>query len=125
MLDKYRPHVKIELDNGVYVFDDYSSTGKTWLSNTLKELSTYGEPVNSYSYRDYVNGVDITDVLNKKYKVVMLDRYNLYNGYAKDMIKSLADSMVILLDCKGNIDSLVDVRDCDIDISENSIEVTE
>lgn len=42
---EYKPEISIALDNGIYVFDSESATGKTWLCKHLKKLKAYGEPV--------------------------------------------------------------------------------
>lgn len=72
---KYRPFIKVYLEeNGIYVLDGYSATGKTYLCNVLKEKCRFGEPVIGYSYEDYQLGINIEDMLVPgKFKLILID----------------------------------------------------
>lgn len=124
-LTKYNPKVIVNLENGLYLFDNKSSTGKTRLFKCLRDNQKYGESVASYSYDDYLLGVPIEKVLvPNKYKVIMLDRYDMYNGTGKDLILSCSSNTIILLDCKKGLNFGVDYEICYLDMMDKSIEVT-
>ena len=56
---KYSVKINVNLDNGVYVFDNESATGKSRLYSLVKKYSAYGEPVAGYTFEDYMNyGID-------------------------------------------------------------------
>lgn len=125
-LIKYLPHIKVELENGVYVFDGDSSTGKTYLCNLLKEKCCYGEPVTGYSYDDYLLNVDIgTRLIPNKYKVIMLDRYDMFHGVGEDLIKACAKNAVVLIDSKTPLNFKVDYDSCGIELTKDLIRVVE
>ena len=87
ILNKYMPEIRIDLSEGLYVFDSQSATGKTRLRKELRKLQQYGESVASYSYEDYQLGMSIDSVLKpSRYKVILLDRYDLYNGEGAERI---------------------------------------
>lgn len=60
----YKPAISINLDNGVYLFDNQSATGKTRLCRLLKSCQSYNEPVAAYTYSDFTVGFEISKVLN-------------------------------------------------------------
>ena len=123
-LDKYSVKIAINLENGIYVFDNESATGKTRLCKLLKEYQAYGEAVASYTYNDKLLGHPISEVLNpSKFKVVILDRYDLYEGDGKELINECAKSMVILVDCKDKFTVTNDEEWCYICMECNKIEV--
>ena len=67
--------ITINLDNGLYIMDLYSASGKTRLTNLIKLLEAYGEPVVGYTYNDYLeNKYDFREYLDRKNpKVIILD----------------------------------------------------
>ena len=62
-LNKYNVTINIELEPGIYVFDNQSATGKTRLAKLLSDYQAYGEPVIAYTYNDKLRGISITDFL--------------------------------------------------------------
>ena len=52
-LDKYRVKIKVNLDYGVYEFEHYSNTGKSYLCFLCKQYHNYGESIDGYDYYDY------------------------------------------------------------------------
>ena len=116
--------IKINLPNGVYDFRAKSATGKTRLAKLLKDYAADGEPVMSYSYNDKVNGVPFDSVVHPgKQKLLVLDRYDLYNGEFKEQIEEFAKTGVVLIDIKGP--TSIDSELCYIEMTEDCIEVTE
>jgi hypothetical protein len=87
-------------DKGVYTFQEDSATGKTWLCETLKKYRGFGDLVDGYSYSDYIRGYRIKDLIGKGLKLVVLDRYDMYNGEMTDEIVELSKECLVLIDCK-------------------------
>ena len=125
-LDKYNVAINIDLEPGVYVFDNQSATGKTRLAKLLSEYQAYGEPVVSYTYNDKLRGISLMDFLkDNNYKVILLDRYDLYNGdYAETIIKYSKDA-VVLIDCKSELKNIDNDDWCDIVMTQDRIEVVQ
>ena len=125
-LDKYNVAINIQLEPGIYVFDNQSATGKTRLAKLLSEYQAYGEPIVSYTYNDKLRGISLFDfVKDKRYKLIMLDRYDLYNGdYAETIIK-LSEDTIILIDCKSEIKNIKDDDWCTIIMTQDKIEVVQ
>ncbi len=125
-LNSYLPEIVIKLSNGIYLFDNKSATGKTRLCKELRKNQKYGENVASYSFDDYLLNVGIDNVLiPNKYKLVMLDRYDMYNGIGKELISFCKDNMVILIDCKRGLNFGIDYKFCTIEMTDKLIEVVE
>ena len=125
-INKYGTIIDVNLDNGIYIFDNASATGKTRLCKALRECQKYGEPVASYTYDDKLLDIPIGKVLvPNKYKVIMLDRYDMYEGYGAELIKECADNSVILIDCKGEFSVSNEDDWCMIEMTEDRIEVVQ
>lgn len=123
-LSKYNTKIKIDLENGLYLFENQSATGKSRLCSVLKEYCAYGEPTFGYTYSDLLMGIDISFALNsERFKVIMLDRYDMYHGLGADLILQCKLNSIVLVDCKG-IFSITNEYDwCYIDMDAHSIEV--
>lgn len=112
-------------ENGIYIFDCYC-IGKTRLFKCLRQVEPYYESISTYTYNDKLLGRRIEDTLvPNKYKIIMLDRYDMYNGDGADLINKCAESSIILIDCKGSFEVSADDRWCTIEMGAYSIEVTE
>lgn len=120
----YNPSITINLDNGIYIFNNESATGKTRLCKRLKDLKAYGEPVDSFTYNDLLRGIRLDSVLTPVNKVILLDRYDLYKTEGYDLINKCADNSIILIDCKTPFMGSLDIEDCFIEMGEDSIVVT-
>ena len=55
-------------------------------------------------------------------QVVMFDRYDLYAGKFTEVIQALANTCIVLVDCKG-LSGLGAVSRCNISFSKTEIEV--
>jgi len=122
--NKYNEEINIELENGIYVFDEKSATGKTRLCKDLKELRKLGEPVVGYTYGDDKLGIDLAAVVRKiSPKVLMLDRYDMYNGSFNDKIVEWSINTIVLIDCKGDLKLEAYVDWCTIEMGPRKIEV--
>lgn len=122
----YRVEIEIDLENGVYVFDDKSATGKTRLAKELRNLNAFGEDVMSYTFNDIALGRDLkSELLKRPYKVIILDRYDMYNGLGAAEIDSLSDKSIILIDCKSMNGPKIETEYgyCDIEMTADKIEV--
>ena len=126
-LNKYNTKVNIDLKSGSYIFSADSSTGKTRLYKLLKDMQKWGEPVISYSYGDYQYGVDLNSLVdrNQHAKIVMIDRYDMFNGVYNDTIASLAKDKIVMVDCKNNVRFTDDDKICFIEMDKYSIVVEE
>lgn len=121
---KYGVTIRIDLPNGVYEFNEDSATGKTRLCKELKELQRLGESVIGYTYGDDRLGINLIEVFNKiRPKVLVLDRYNMYNGtFNNEIVKWSADT-IILVDCKGDLQIDCKADWCTIEMTADKIEV--
>lgn len=125
VIDKYNPIINIELENGIYEFCSESGTGKTRLCRILKELQKLGEPVIGYTYGDDILGIDLKDLVSKvNPKVILLDRYHMYNGTFSKEIIEWSKNTIILIDCKSILDINYDTDLCIIEMLSNRINVT-
>ncbi len=99
--DRYNIKIKMYMDNGVYRLPRESAIGKTYLVSILKFLKGGGEPVMSLTHNDVCNGEELSYFIKyKDYKVVMLDRYDMYSGRFEDEIFELGKTAIVLLDAK-------------------------
>lgn len=124
-IEDYKVQILVDLEPNVYMFQRLSATGKSRLCKCLKKLCSYGEPVNAYTYEDKLLGIPIESVLvPNKYKVILLDRYDMYIGDGKDLINECRKNSVILIDCKSEFYFADDDEMCSISMSADRIEVT-
>lgn len=124
VLDSVRVKIKVALQSGVYYFEEMSSTGKTRLYKLLREYAIASFPVMGYSYSDYKLGIDFRTLVKPGVqKLLMVDRYDLYNGMFLEEIKEFAETGIALVDCKG--DTALQCSPCFIEMSKDRIEVTE
>lgn len=99
-LKDFRSEVEINLPKGIYIFYD-DSFGKTFLCNQLKELNYLGEPVDGFTYEEFVKGRKLHSVLSTRNKIAMLDRFDMYNTKEnRDLIDEMSKYMTILIDMK-------------------------
>ena len=105
-LNDYNVKLTIRLDNGAYIFDSDSSTGKTRLYYLLRDFMAYGENVYAVSYDDILRKEDVQFMINQyKPKLILFDRFDIYiDDKDLKLIKNLADTSIILVDYKGSLD---------------------
>ena len=65
-------------------------------------------PVDGFTYYDFRNGRHIPEHL----QVLLLDRFDMYNGELLDEIESIRDATIILLDLKCIDCNIPDVYSC-------------
>lgn len=122
-IEKYDVKLTISLENGLYILDIESGSGKTRLKKLLDEFNGYGEAVSSYTYKDYLNKEPIEKAVDaSKYRAVVVDRYDIYFPYGLDVMEKAASNMIILVDCKKGL-SVSGVKLALIDMEADSMEV--
>ena len=101
-IDKQMSSRRIHIDlisNGLYVLDNESATGKTYLAKLLSALDV----AFSITYNEVQSILDanIEEAFSGKYKIVMFDRFDLYcTQELYDKCVKYSEDMVILLDLK-------------------------
>lgn len=125
MYEKYGNYtnVRIDLAPGIYIFDNKSATGKSYLLKTLKALSLSGEPVDGYTYSDYIRGQSLADYIGNRnnLRYLMIDRYDMYiNEFIED-IERISDKCTVMIDCKGP--TALEYEQCHISLGDRSLEV--
>lgn len=100
-LDKYQVKVHVNLPNGLYRFTSTSAKGKSYLAYWLLKYRSYGEPVGAYTYTDFQKGVDLV-AYAKGCKLFVVDRYDMYYGYALKEIQELSKECIVLIDLKAS-----------------------
>lgn len=92
----------------------------------VKGITKTGESVIGYTYNDDKLGIDLVSQYNKTNpKVVLLDRYDMYNGMFREQIADWAKYSIILIDCKDDLNVDYDADWCYIEMSPAGIEVTQ
>lgn len=97
---KYRINITVDLQPGVYVFQNESGVGKSYLAKWLNRLYFHNEGVNSISGSVASKIETLNGVVPLNCKLFMLDDYDLYNGKFEAEIDNLRKSAIILVDCK-------------------------
>jgi tRNA A37 threonylcarbamoyladenosine biosynthesis protein TsaE len=111
LLDKLGTVISIEADNGIYIFDNMSGTGKTRLCNVLKDYMLIDDSIVAITYNDVkVFKSAVLDIIKpSKQKLLMLDRYDLYRPFAEDKIKEFGKTGIVLIDSKLEIGYFDDI----------------
>lgn len=123
-LDEFDVKVHVNLDNGLYRFENQSSTGKTWLCKTLKQYRTAGAQVAGYTYADKVAGLPVRSIFYKDTKLVVVDRCTLYSEEVTEELLKHCKDTIILVDIKDLSQELAQLCDvCFIEIYPNKIVV--
>ena len=105
-LDKYRVKIKVNLDNGVYEFEHYSNTGKSYLCSLCKQYYIYGESVDGYDYYDYKKKMEIPRGLN----LLVVDRYDMFSEF-DDVLKEIGrESIVLVTSMEGRFEDTCQIE---------------
>lgn len=120
-----RVDINIELNNGIYIFDNQAATGKTRLCSLIKEHTRYSDNAvaSAYTYNDKLDGYDISKVFKDEYKLIVLDRYDMYYGDGIEYIKKFRNKAIILIDCKQEFNLCEYDEICFIEMTHDSIKV--
>lgn len=116
-IEKYRMKIRAQLPNGLYRFTRQSATGKTYLTKVLNTYRCYGEPVGTYTYWDFQEGVSL-EARAQGCKLFVVDRYDMYYGYALEEIRALGERCIVLVDVKTP-KKLADTRVCGLILFED------
>lgn len=99
--------VRIDLVPGLYNFHPASATGKTLL---LKMVRSVGERDKiAVTYHDILMGIDLNKMIAVKPKLLILDRFDLYDGLS-DVLEKLKN-----IDCIAMVDYKTERNFCDFD----------
>lgn len=123
ILIESNPKIQINVENGVYRFDNKSGTGKSYICKILSAITTRKDflCLDASNY-DLVHS--LKDVhKNRSLKVIILDRYDLYINEFKEQIEDLRDEVIILIDCKHPNKLAFETGYCGIDFTEDKLEV--
>lgn len=114
--------VKIDLNPGLYVFDSNAATGKTLLSKMIKSVGD--EKKLAVTYHDILMGLDLERVIEKQPELLVLDRFDLYDGHIEVLEKLKKMDCVTLVDYKTQR-NFCDFDDtCFIALTEECLEVS-
>ncbi len=114
--------VCIYLEPGLYHLHPDSATGKTLLLKMVKSLGEKDKA--AITYHDLMLGVDLAKVIAQKPKLLILDRFDLYDENAP-LLESLKTA-----DCITLVDYKTERRFCDFDdtcfvtLGKNQLEVS-
>lgn len=100
-----------------------SATGKTRLYHLLREYRAAKLPVAGYSYSEYMDGLRISQYLNTGLKLIIIDRYDMYNGEMASDIIELSKESIVLIDCKTTLDIIADIEYKDIEMGSDYIHI--
>ncbi len=114
--------VTIDLAPGLYNFHPSSATGKTLL---LKMVKSIGEKDKlAVTYHDLVMGVSLNKVIARKPRLLILDRFDLYDKNAEKLEKLKEADCITLVDYKTER-NFCDFDDtCFVTLGKNRLEVS-
>lgn len=90
--------VSIDLEPGLYDIYSASATGKTLLLKMIKSIGD--EKKLAVTYHDILMGLDLERVIEKQPELLMLDRFDLYDGHIEALEKLKKMDCVTLVDYK-------------------------
>lgn len=95
--------IQIDIRNGMYRFDKFSGTGKTYLYKAAEQLYMLDGTLIGYGYSDFRKGIQIQNLYKPNItKCIVLDRYDHYKSEDIDrFLCSISDKCVVLIDIKG------------------------
>ena len=100
------PKIVIDLENGLYQFAPVSGSGKSYMVSIIKRLASAGLEIGAYSYRDYVSGMKLEQVLTPGCRVAIIDEYGLYEGCGRETIRAFLDHGIVIIDHKNGLGCL-------------------
>lgn len=110
------PRVTLDIQPGAYVLGETSGEGKSYLTEILDKARRAGfNKIISITKSDIDLGFKVQSLIGTEFDVLMLDRYDLYEGAEiADIIKTHPNSY-ILVDCKHGFGAWQVDRDFFID----------
>lgn len=119
--------IKIDLEPGLYAFEDISATGKTYLMslfNVLNERELLSSCNITYK-RNISSESIICEITKQTYDIIFFDRLDLYvTNQLCDAIGNLPKETIVLMDIKDlNLLHKIGVDIAEIELKEDIIEV--
>ncbi len=114
--------VSINLEPGLYNFHSDSATGKTLLVKMVKSIGE--KDMVAITYHDIIMGIDLNKIISGNPKLLILDRFDLYDEESVKL-EALRDA-----DCVTIVDYKTERRFCDFDdtcfvtLDRNQLEVS-
>jgi hypothetical protein len=119
--------VKINLDSGIYAFEDTAANGKTYLMSLIKTLNELEllKACNITYKKDLSIENVIEEISQSKYDIIFFDRMDLY--VTKELcvaIENVPKETIVLMDIKDlNLLYRIGANIAFINLKENIIEV--
>lgn len=93
--------IDVHLNNGAYLLDNVSGTGKSYLYYLLRTCMTSGCMVWALTYDDIIQDGGVENVnIPDDMELYLFDRYGAYYGEFDNKIKELSEHSIVLVDCK-------------------------
>lgn len=114
--------VSINLEPGLYSFHPDSATGKTLLVKMVKSIGE--KDMVAITYHDIIMGIDLNKIISGNPKLLILDRFDLYDEESAKL-EALRGT-----DCVTIVDYKTERRFCDFDdtcfvtLDRNQLEVS-
>jgi hypothetical protein len=114
--------VNIRLTSGVYDFESSSARGKTLLVKMIKSLGD--KDMVALTYNDILLGIDIEGIISRKPRLLVLDRFNMYDDKFQVLEKLKGTDIIVLVDYKTQRHFCNFDDTCWVTLTENSLEVS-
>jgi hypothetical protein len=114
--------VNIRLTSGVYDFESSSARGKTLLVKMIKSLGD--KDMVALTYNDILLGIDIEGIISRKPRLLVLDRFDMYDDKFQMLEKLKGTDIIVLVDYKTQRHFCNFDDTCWVTLTENSLEVS-
>jgi hypothetical protein len=114
--------VNIRLTSGVYDFESSSARGKTLLVKMIKSLGD--KDMVALTYNDILLGIDIEGIISRKPRLLVLDRFDMYDDKFQVLEKLKGTDIIVLVDYKTQRHFCNFDDTCWVTLTENSLEVS-
>jgi hypothetical protein len=114
--------VNIRLTSGVYDFESSSARGKTLLVKMIKSLGD--KDMVALTYNDILLGIDIDGIISRKPRLLVFDRFDMYDDKFEVLEKLKGTDIIVLVDYKTQRHFCNFDDTCWVTLTENSLEVS-
>jgi hypothetical protein len=114
--------VDIRLTSGVYDFESSSARGKTLLVKMIKSLGA--NDMVALTYNDILLGIDIDKIISRNPRLLVLDRFDMYDDKFQVLEKLKGTDIIVLVDYKTQRHFCNFDDTCWVTLTENSLEVS-
>jgi hypothetical protein len=114
--------VDIRLTSGVYDFESSSARGKTLLVKMIKSLGD--NDMVALTYNDILLGIDIDKIISRNPRLLVLDRFDMYDDKFQVLEKLKGTDIIVLVDYKTQRHFCNFDDTCWVTLTENSLEVS-